>query len=302
MQNMKLALNNDNYYSDQANIDYMSVSQFKDLIGSQYHDSCEYTGVRRIQGSIPKKMSTSLLVGSYVDSYFEGTLDQFKEENPDIFKKTGDKGLKAEYVQAEDIIRKIESDDVFMEHMSGQKQIIMTGELFGVDWKIKMDSYRPGIAIDDMKVMKDMKPIWADTEDYRGYVDFIRYWGYDIQGAIYQAIVEKNTGIKLPFFICCATKEVPSDIEVIEIPQKYLDEALAFVEKNIEHAVHLKDATIEPVKCNNCAYCRAAKKISAPITLDDIIPSMMKKKSDGGNSEGAVTDPERGDADSLFDD
>ena len=25
-------------------------------------------------------------------------------------------------------------------------------------------------------------------------MDFIRNWGYDIQGAIYQAVVEKNTG------------------------------------------------------------------------------------------------------------
>lgn len=297
----KLVLTNDNYYSDQANIDYMSVSQFKDLIGSQFKSACEYTGVRRLQGAVPKKMSTSLLVGSYVDSYFEGTLDQFKAENPDIFKKNGDKGLKADYVQANDIIAKIESDPVFMDHMSGQKQVIMTANLFGVDWKIKMDSYRPGIAIDDMKVMKDMKPIWGESEDYKGYVDFIRYWGYDIQGAIYQAVVEQNTGIKLPFFICCATKEVPSDIDVIEIPQKYLDEALAFVEKNIQHAVNLKTSLIEPVKCNGCAYCRAAKKITAPKTLDDIIPDMMKRKlNDGGDN--TFIDPERGEADALFDD
>lgn len=299
MANTKLVLTAENYYSEQADLDYMSVSQFKDLIGSQFHDACEYTGVMRINKAAPAKMSTSLLVGSYVDSYFEGTLDQFKQENPEIFKKTGDKGLKSDYIQAEDIIARIENDPVFMDHISGQKQVIMTGTLFGVDWKIKMDSYKPGVAIDDLKIMKDMKPIWANTENYRGYVDFIRYWGYDIQGAIYQAIVEQRTGVKLPFFIDCTTKETPSDLDVIEIPQKYLDEALEFVRNNIEHAVNLKKGVIAPTKCNSCAYCRAAKKIIAPKTLDDIIPSMMKKGFNNNANEAA--DPERGDADSLFD-
>ena len=47
-----------------------------------------------------------------MDSYFEGTLDKFKEENPDIFKSNG--ALKAEFVQADGIIQRIERDDYFM--------------------------------------------------------------------------------------------------------------------------------------------------------------------------------------------
>lgn len=297
MSDTKIILTNENYYSDAANKDYMSVSQFKDLIGTPFHTACESTGVRRLRGLIPKKTSKSLLVGSYVDSYFEGTLDQFKEENPDIFKKTGDKGLKSEYLQAEDIIARIERDALFMDHISGQKQVIMTGKLFGVDWKIKMDSFRPSIAIDDMKIMKDMQPIWSDV--IRRKVDFIRYWGYDIQGAIYQAIVEQNTGCRLPFFIDCATKEIPSDLSVIEVTQPYLDAALAFVEQNIEHAIALKEGTVDPKKCGICGSCRAAKVLTAPITIEDIIPKYY------GDDENAPSNDEecnsRGEADSLFD-
>lgn len=294
MANSKLVLTNDNYYSEQANKDYMSVSQFKDLIGTPFHATCEHTAVRRIKNEITQKSSKSLLVGSYVDSYFEGTLDQFKADHPDIFKTTGDKGLKADYRQADDIIARIERDAVFMDHLSGQKQIIMTANLFGVDWKIKMDSYRPSIAIDDLKVMKDMNPIWSDI--IRRKVDFIRYWGYDIQGAIYQAVVKKVTGDKLPFFIDCATKETPSDINVIEITQPYLDAALKFVEENIEKAMNLKDGAIQPQKCGTCAYCKANKVITAPISIEDLIP----KYSDSNDMIGDE-DNDRGDADSLFD-
>ena len=60
----------------------------------------------------------------------------------------------------------------------------MTGELFGAKWKIKMDSYIPGVAIVDLKVMASITDLkWVKDI---GYLDFVRYWGYDIQGAVYQ--------------------------------------------------------------------------------------------------------------------
>lgn len=267
---MPLILTNENYFSPEASKEYMSVSQFKDLIGSQAKSACEFTGVARIYDELPKKESTSLLVGSYVDSYFEGTLDQFKKDHPDIFKKTGDKGLKAEYLAAEEIIRKIESDALFSQFMAGEKQVIMTGNLFGTDWKIKIDSYHKNDKIVDLKIMKDMQPLWSDI--LRCKVDFITYWGYDIQGAIYQKVVELNTGNKLPFYIACATKESPSDIEIIEVPQKYLDKAFHFVGENIDHANNLKARRIDPKRCNTCAYCRSKKILTRPITIEDIMP------------------------------
>lgn len=281
--NMSITLTEENYYSDLANKHFMSVSQFKDFAGTTAHSSCESTAMKKASGVIQTPKTTALLVGSYIDAYFEGKLDEFREENPEIYKKTGDKGLKADYSQAEDIIHRIESDDLFSDFMSGQKQVIMTGNLFGVDWKIKMDSYHPNDKIVDLKIMKDMKPIWSDEKHAK--VDFIHYWGYDIQGAIYQKIVEINTGKKLPFYIACATKETPTDIEIIEITQKYLDEALAFVEENIDHVINVKSGIIEPTKCNNCFYCKIAKKLSAPITIDTIMPTKYTGDEEAENSE-----------------
>ena len=276
-----IQLTKDNYFSDEADKQYMSVSQFKEFAGTPAQYPCEDTAYKKSQGYIHEAPSTSLLVGSYVDSYFEGSLDQFKEDNPEIFKKTGDKGLKSDYVQAEEIIARIESDPLMMSYLNGQKQVIMAGEMFGIPWKIKMDAYHPNDKIVDLKVMKDMKPIWAPRLNQK--TDFVHYYGYDIQGAVYQKIVEINTGKRLPFYLAVATKEkMAPDIELIEITQDYLDEALQFVSENIEHVMNVKNGIIAPERCHNCFYCRLAKRLTAPISLKDI---MVKSYSDGGDED-----------------
>ena len=165
--------------------------------------ACEFSVVEKLEERWEQKKTTPLLVGSYVDSYFEGTLEEFKKENPEIFTQKGE--LKANYKQAERIIARMERDPLFMQYMSVEKQVIMTGELFGAEWKIKIDSFVRGIAITDLKVMASITKLeWVKDI---GYLDFVRYWGYDIQGAIYQEIVYQNTGERLPFYIAAGTKE-----------------------------------------------------------------------------------------------
>lgn len=146
-----MQLTSENYYSQEANQEYMSVSGYKDFAGTYGKMPCEFYGMEKLNGRWEDEKSTALLVGSYVDSYFEGSLEQFKKDNPEIFTQKGE--LKANFKQAEEIIARIERDEYFMKYMSGQKQVIMTGELFGAKWKIKMDSYIPGVAIVDLKVM-----------------------------------------------------------------------------------------------------------------------------------------------------
>ncbi len=123
-----MVLTAENYYSQKANEEYMSVSQFKDFCGTYGKMPCEFTAMEKLKGRWEEPKSKALMVGSYVDSYFEGTLYTFKKKNPDLFKRDG--SLKAEFVKADEIIQRIERDSYFMKFMSGQKQVIMTGELF----------------------------------------------------------------------------------------------------------------------------------------------------------------------------
>ena len=103
-----------------------------------------------------------------------------------------------------------------------------------------------------------------------GYLDFVRYWGYDIQGAIYQKIVELNTGKKLPFYIAAVTKENEPDIRIVQITQNYLDEALSVVSANINRVLMVKNGDREPDKCELCDCCRHNRVLKAPISIIDL--------------------------------
>lgn len=261
-----MQLTSENYYSQEANREYMSVSQFKDFAGTYGKMQCEFAAMEKLEGRWEDEKTTALMVGSYVDAYFEGTLERFKEENQSLFKRDGN--LKAEYVKAEEIIARIERDEYFMKYMSGQKQVIMTGELFGTKWKIKIDSYIPDVAIVDLKVMSSITELkWVKDI---GYLDFVRYWGYDIQGAIYQEIVRQNTGKKLPFYIAGTTKEREPDIRIIHVTDNYLTEALHLVEANMPRILRVKHGEAEPDRYELCDCCRHNRVLTRPISITDL--------------------------------
>lgn len=261
-----MELTAENYYSKEMNKAYMSVSQFKDFVGTYGKLACEFEAIEKMEERWNPEPTTALLVGSYVDSYFEGSLEGFKKKNPEIFTQKGE--LKANFKKAEEIIARIERDEYFMRFLSGEKQKIMTGNMFGCDWKIKMDSYIEDVAIVDLKVMASITDLkWVKD---LGYLDFVRYWGYDIQGAVYQKIVEINTGKRLPFYIAAATKENEPDIRIIQITQNYLDEAMIVIEANIGRVLRVKSGEQEPDKCELCDCCRHHRVLKAPISILDL--------------------------------
>ena len=227
----------ENYYSQEANKEYLSVSQYKDFCGTIGRPACEEQAMAKLEGRWEQEKTVSIMVGSYVDSYFEGTLYDFKENNPEIFTKSGK--LKAEYQKAEEIIDRIKRDTLFMWFMSGEKQKIFTAEMFGGKWKVKLDSYLPGKCIVDLKIMKSLREAHY-TKDY-GMMDFVSYWGYDIQAAVYQEILRLCTGERLPFYIAAASKEKEPDIEIIQIPQAQIDARLTEVSNNTRKILMLKN-------------------------------------------------------------
>ena len=254
-----MEITKDNYFSAEANKEYMSASQFKDFL------SCEARALARTFNLYDEEPTIPLLVGSYVDAYFSGDLDIFREDHPELFKKNGE--LKSSFVQAEEIIGRAERDPVFLDAISGESQKIMTAELFGHKFKIKMDSYHPGERIVDLKVMKDMKRVYKNSE-WRSFIDA---WAYDVQGYIYQQVVKAVTGEELPFYLAVITKEKPADLELIHIPQWKLNSSAALVEHYTERFVAIKEGREEPKRCGVCAYCRETKKLAGPIEYEELI-------------------------------
>ena len=234
-----MLITEENYYSNEVNKEYWSVSQFKAFT------RCEASAKAMLDGKIQMEKSEALLVGSYVDSAFDGTLEAFKEEHPEIYNRKGE--LYAPFKQADVMIARAMSDPKFMQYMSGQKQVIVTGELFGKKWRGKLDSYIPDVAIVDLKTATK--------------IGEISKWNYPLQGAIYQALVEQQFGKKLPFYLAVVTKETEPDLHILQIPQSFLDAALDDVAMNIEHLTEVRDGIVDPVGCGECPWCRKNKKL-----------------------------------------
>ena len=249
---------------------YMSASQFKSF------RKCEAAALAELKGEWGRKESLALLVGSFVDAYFSDELEQFCADHPEIYKK--DKTLKADFEKANTICERLNSDELARLLLSGKHQAIKTGKIAGVDYKAKYDSLLTarqveaickkfpkirnlvpfgGPMIVDLKCMKDFEPIW--DEDAGERVSFIEYWGYDIQGAIYQ----KLDGRLAPFVIVGATKEAATDIEAFYIPDEDLAFSLSEVEALSPRYAAIKRGEVEPEGCGKCAYCRSAKRLSS---------------------------------------
>jgi hypothetical protein len=264
-----MKLTNENYYSKEANREYISVSQYKDFMGTYGKPGCEEYALAKIDGTWVEDMedSDALMVGSYVDAHFEGTLNLFKAQHPCMFKKDGE--LQAKYLKANEMIARCERDVEFMKYMAGEKQVIMTGEMFGVLWKIKIDSYHPGKCIVDLKTCQSIDKAYYHKDI--GYVNFMGEWGYYIQAAVYQEIVKINTGKQLPFYIAAVSKEKFPNIEIIQAEQPLLDEALAEVETNTPKIMMLKCREVEPIRCGVCDYCKHTKVLTGPIWSSDLL-------------------------------
>jgi len=236
-----------NYFSPEMQLKYMGSSQYKMFC------DCESMALAEIRGEYIRETTTSLLIGSYCDAHFEGTLDNFMNTHPEIFLKGG-KSLKSEYKHAETIIRRLERDEMFMKYMSGEKQVIKTGEIDGVPFKIKIDCFHPGKAIVDLKIMRDFKEIWKDGLK----LHFAYVWRYDFQAAIYQAV----EGNKLPFFIAAGTKEKEPNLDIFSVPQERIDYCLSEIKKTIHRFADIKKGLIEPTRCGNCDWCKSTKTLT----------------------------------------
>ena len=67
-----LKLTPENYYTKEANMQYVSVSQYKEVNGTTGKMGCEAYAMAKLRGEVEEVTTTALMVGSYVDAYFEG--------------------------------------------------------------------------------------------------------------------------------------------------------------------------------------------------------------------------------------
>lgn len=259
----KSNVTNENYYNESNNKKYMSASQFKDFL------KCPSCAIAKINGEYKEENTKALMMGSYIDAYFSGEMEQFKKNNSEIYNaKTGE--LKSDYKQCEDIINFIKEDEMLMKYLSGEHQVIITGEIAGVPFRGKIDSYFPNKLIVDQKIMKDLEPIW--DEDAHCKKNVVDYWGYAIQGAIYRELVRQKTGKTLPFVLAITTKEKVPNKALLRIDDDELDKALELVKEKAPIFQKMKLGETTPTRCGKCDYCKSTYKVLGVKSFHEIDP------------------------------
>lgn len=272
-----MTITKNNYFSPKAEMEYVTVSQIKAFCGTPAKVACEASALAELKGEYKRNPTTALMIGSYVDNYFSGTLDEFKDEHPEIISSRGKTAgeLKTEYRQAEAMIARAERDELFMKYLEGDKQVPLVGEIEGVPFKILIDS-TDHRRITDLKTLKSISETYY-VKDSGERVTFIENWNYDLQGAAYQYIYEQNFGKKLPFYIAAISKDKDSDgtfhprIAVIQIPQGKLDERLVEIKRNVRKIQMIKSGEIEPIHCGHCHYCADTLPLDRVISSDELL-------------------------------
>lgn len=245
----------------------MSVSQFKDF------QKCEAATLAKLKGEWqPKTNPIALLIGNYVHSYFESeeAHKEFIEGNKkSILKKDGNE--RSEFVQANEMISTLKNSDFFNFVYQGKKEVIVTGDLFGVKWKARIDCFHEQKNyFVDLKTTRQLdKRYWS--KKYGRYVSFVEEYGYILQMGIYKKLLETKTGNDITPYIFAVTKESPANIAGIKINPVRYEYEFKLVEEQLPRILKVKNGEERPNCCGKCDYCRSCTKLTRFIEVEDLL-------------------------------
>lgn len=275
MKSKPIELTEENYYAKDTSWHYMSVSLFKDFM------QCEAAALAKLKDEWqPERSPVPLLVGNYVHSYFESeeSHQKFVDANSKemISSRGKTKGqLKADFKVADAMINALKDETVFKAlYEPGQKEVIVTGDIYGYKWKGKIDSLNlDQLYFCDLKTVDDIhKKHWSSA--YNKYDNFIADRGYFMQMAVYIELIKQTFGVSCQPFIFAVSKQTPPDKEAIDFngdqDMLYMQDAMRMIEENQEHIQKVMTGEEEPKRCGRCEYCRLTKKIELPIHASEI--------------------------------
>lgn len=261
-----------NYHGAEANKLYMSNSQYSDFLECAARTKAILDGKWKDESK-----SDALAIGGYVDAalltpdllpaYVERTKEYwFKKERKS--KNNPTPGFTdeptANVEKCEAMIARAKRSELFMLALVGEPQVIVTFEMFGVQWKVMMD-----VADEKANTASDLKTTasineyrWSDF--HKRKVPFYEAYNYFRQFGIYRQGYAAKYG-KAPefFFMPTISKEDGPDIEVFVFDDHVrFDDELAEVERMIPDIVKWKSGEESPPRCGACDYCRFTKELT----------------------------------------
>lgn len=259
---MTMDLLGEDYYSAASARQYWSISQYKRF------RECEARALAELEGEWEdQRDNTALLVGNMVHSYFESpeAHKKFMDENADamISKAGKTKGqLKADFLVGQRMIERLEADKQFMEYYVGQKEVAVTGEIEGVEFKGKIDclNVEKGYFVDIKTTKSDIDSmVWVQDEasGRNIQVRWFEAWGYVLQMAAYKKMLKEQYGKEFTPVIYAVTKESTPDTRAIVFQsQEKLDYELSELSMLIKHLDDVKKGKEEAKPCGHCEYCK----------------------------------------------
>ncbi len=257
-----------NYHSPQANQKYMSNSLLKSFV--PLFGGCEAQAMARIRGEWFPPENDAFLVGGYVHAWNSGTMQEFIYANSgEMFRQDGRPYKK--FVYADCMIDTLKNDKVIMTALTGDKEVILTGELYGMPWKVMVDvlNAEKGYFV-DLKTCRSIRMTYYDPV-IRERVNFIVYYRYDFQMAGYAEIIRQNIGGDyLEPHIVAVSKEDPPDKELIRFGTDFIQGQLDSMQLYAEHVEPIWRGRQEPQRCEVCAYCRETKIIKRTVHYTEL--------------------------------
>ena len=249
-------LNLDNYYSVEANKEYMSVSQFKNF------KLCEAKAMYDLENDFQEEKQ-AFLEGQLFEALVSGDAQLFMAKHPEIISTRGATAgqIKSEFKKIINAAEKFNSQNFFRNIIDKcEKQVILTGEINGIKVKCALDLFdKETNSIYDIKCMKDFKEQWSKEE--KAYVPWFYHWGYVLQLAVYREIVRQNFGEPKEIGLIAATKEDIPDITANSFNSDLLDIELETFKNNVKPYDNIQKGIEIPIACNCCDYCKKIKSI-----------------------------------------
>ena len=286
MPKTKITLNDQTYFSTEANLTWLDCSTYKNVVGTVGRKGCECRALAIAKGEYTQPKTEALLVGSYVDAYFDNSLSQFCLDNMDsVFSKASIKKFEksgnaddlerlAAFKQADIMIQRAIREPLFMKYVEGETQKILTAEIEGVPIRVKLDSY-DGNRITDVKTAASITETYY-AKDLGQRLNFAEYFGYIEQAYFYQTAVEQNYGKHLPFYLAVITKEKPNNephprVAIIQIPDKLIADKGTEIKSKIKDVWGLIKGDYEPIPCGTCEWCADNLPLEKVISLDELL-------------------------------
>ena len=235
---------------------------------------CESKAMAELNGEYEQGNKTALILGSFFHSWSEGpeAFQKFKDNHPEIYTRKGTLRKSPNYAIIDDWINILKDDKMAMQSLEGEKEVIITGELFGIDWKIMVDSIdHKRKAFTDLKTTREInRTYWNDENKEKE--NFILYWNYDIQLAVYAEILKRHLKMDEHYtpHILAVDKGKPPDKELIYMPREDIEPILDRIELDIPRVYDVWKGNVEPKGCGRCEYCKSIKKLKEAVYYMDI--------------------------------